>query len=1647
MKKYFILFCFLLFCYASVSAQTFSGGGSGTESSPWRLGTRSDIDTLAKYASSSSGKYYQLFRDIGDATSPVTTMIGTEFVSQLSGIGNCFQGNFDGNNYSIYVNLSGSLVSALFAFAENCKISNLTLAGNVSGTTHVGGIVGLLRNSGEIINCKNKANISGANSSSSFNYAKVGGIVCEINTEILSHKVFTIKNCSNTGNLLVAGSSCFGGILGSSYALGTDTVYIINCYNDSCEFSNTYSDFMISGGILGTAYSSSVVIDSCYNNVKLSFNGYSADIYVGGIVGGTNPNLATKITIRNSKNMAKINTTSRFASVGGIFGFNDSRCTLTVVNCLNLDSINVNVSGSNNEAQVGGILGLNLGRAAISHCRNYGATYTTGSYLKVAGIVGDNDAPNSHLYIDTCFNYVNHTSMANGSGLTHMGGILGDNFGYAFVTGCRNSGDILGYGTCNHYDLGGIVGDNMAKMTVTRCTNVGTIYTTQNTFYSSITLGGIVGFGNDEITVNNCHNAGLVKGVGNVGGIIGATTSGGTVSYNLNNGCIVLNNNSVNNSKGAIIGSKTSGNGLGSASYNYYDKQMSIYGGINNTDTYNQSTGKLTNELIGTETTFGSGLWHYNTGLYPMLYDDTICRVAASPAFLYNTSASTFNRHNAVSHHFTVSTTNGISWTSSNTSVVYIAGTSATIGGLGVADIYPNLGGIKRTVPITTIAPNYILVTRPDTVNNGTTTPDTTRTLGKVIIRAIPANCYEFVSWEDKNGNTISVKQIDTITFDRDTLLIATFQKIKVTLTLIKNPEAGGEVYGGGSMFCEVEDTIIAVPNYCYVFINWTDSITGEVVSKDVKYPIALNTNRTIVANFKKMENLIVKLVASPADGGGVSGDDTTNCSKQKIIISAIPNDCFKFLHWKDGATGNVFSEKALDTITAHTDFATNINLIAIFETDSILVTTNIYPKGAEGRTNVNGTSSAIKIGCGNDFIITATPISYCYKFLYWTNLAGDIVSKKLTDTLSSKNDISLTANFFVDTFMLILEVNPDGYGYTTGGGKILCGDKTVISAVPNRCKRFVNWTDAQTGKIMQYTQTDTIMLSTHTHLIANFVIDTFNLVLSSSPVNAGYLTGQGRYECGTNVSITAKTTKDCFTFSYWENVSTGEKIFESDPTIEITSNMNYIAHFLATDTFYLTLQYSPADIIVSLSGEGLYSTCDYIAECDINIYDNCTHFRNWTDKYSKVISNEINPTIMLHCDSILIANFDTDMYAISLTPAPIDAGTVNKVMYFKDTLRCNSEFIFEAKANKGWKFTNWTDSLTGQIISINSTDELNITSETKLIANFEIGYDSVTITLIANPTDGGELEGDGKYPVDAIVQLKATPNEGYVFTNWTENGIQLDKKTTFTLVAVRDMVIYGNFRDISSETFTVSLSSNLIDAAFLTGSGEYIPFDTAKIGAVPISGYYFKHWQTADGTIISESLDYAFQVTSDTHLVAYFYVDEYVITLSSVPSYMGNIEGGTTGFYPKGYIFELTAVPTAVPFDTSVYNFVSWTNEKGDILSKNKDYKFIVSAPAVIIANFTDDTSIMEYDSYNIYIFPNPVSNTLNIMVDDNFNKNTEISITDVLGRERINILTNNMKSDNNNYEIDISDFSPGVYFVRFNSGDRFIVKKMIVK
>ena len=234
-------------------------------------------------------------------------------------------------------------------------------------------------------------------------------------------------------------------------------------------------------------------------------------------------------------------------------------------------------------------------------------------------------------------------------------------------------------------------------------------------------------------------------------------------------------------------------------------------------------------------------------------------------------------------------------------------------------------------------------------------------------------------------------------------------------------------------------------------------------------------------------------------------------------------------------------------------------------------------------------------------------------------------------------------------------------------------------------------------------------------------------------------------------------------------------------------------------------------------------------------------------------------------------------------------------------------------------------------------------------------GGTTYTISVSANPSNGGTVTGGGTYNQGQQCTVSAIANSGYSFTNWTENGnvVSTNRNYTFTVTSNRTLV--ANFT-AQPQQYTINVSANPNNAGSVTGGGTYQQGQSCTVTATANAGYTFLRW-TENGNQVSTNASYTFTVTGNRTLVAQFQAQTYTINAVASPNYGGTVSGG--GTYNYGQTCTLTATPA------TGYTFVNWTKQ-GQVVSTNTIYSFSVTESATYQANF-------QAESYMVTLTANP--------------------------------------------------------------------------
>ena len=156
----------------------------------------------------------------------------------------------------------------------------------------------------------------------------------------------------------------------------------------------------------------------------------------------------------------------------------------------------------------------------------------------------------------------------------------------------------------------------------------------------------------------------------------------------------------------------------------------------------------------------------------------------------------------------------------------------------------------------------------------------------------------------------------------------------------------------------------------------------------------------------------------------------------------------------------------------------------------------------------------------------------------------------------------------------------------------------------------------------------------------------------------------------------------------------------------------------------------------------------------------------------------------------------------------------------------------------------------------------------------------SFTVSISANPSEGGSVSGGGNFEEGQSCTVIAVPASDYTFTHWTEDGSQVSDAASYTFVVNSNRTLVANFVSDGGgnggeepQYCTVSLSVFPENGGTVTGSGSYLKGSTCTIAASPNNGYTFVSWSDEINEL-SMDASYSFTVTGDRNLTALFAYD-----------------------------------------------------------------------------------------------------------------------------------------------------------------------------
>lgn len=666
------------------------------------------------------------------------------------------------------------------------------------------------------------------------------------------------------------------------------------------------------------------------------------------------------------------------------------------------------------------------------------------------------------------------------------------------------------------------------------------------------------------------------------------------------------------------------------------------------------------------------------------------------------------------------------------------------------------------------------------------------------------------------------------------------------TIKAMSSNSKMGSVSGSKKYLQGTQAVLEATPVEGYRFTRWQD---GSVLNPRT---IIVTTNAEYVADFA-VRQYRLELSVDEGINGVVVGSGMYNF-KDNVAITATPNDGYRFVKWSDG----------------NTKATRNVKMI-----DDISLTANFAPLTFDIATSVNGDKNGHgRVEGAGTFTYNATVTLKAiadsgYHFVSW----NDGVNTNPRVFAATKN-ISYEASFAHNLYALSVESEDITKGTVRGAGDFPYLERVTIEAVPEYGYSFDKWNDGNKENPR------VISVVGDKAYKASFVINTYEIKVSSTNLSKGTASGSGSYEYKTMAKIEANPLKGYY-FVKWSDDNT-----DNPRMVTVIQKADFEATF-AERVFNIDAKCeNSAQGKVLGAGSYRYGS-NVLLRADA---EKGYHFVKWDD------NNTDNPrTLTVEEDKTLTALFEINTYVLKATVDFIDRGTI----------KGNGKYQFgeiatlEAQPRTGYHFTHWSDG--------NTENPRQVAMQDNYEYQAQFDLDKYIMRATSSDEKQGKVTGSGEYLYNYTATLRAIPAEGFHFTSWSDRNADNPRNISMT----KDEELEAQF---SPDVFVITVKSADVDRGMVSGAGRFEYKYQGQVTATPKNGYHFARWN--DNVTVNPR---EINVEEDATYIAYFEPNIYTVEATTNDIQRGYASG--SGDYEFNAAASLRAVPS------TGYQFAKWSD------------------------------------------------------------------------------------------------------------------------
>jgi gingipain R len=655
--------------------------------------------------------------------------------------------------------------------------------------------------------------------------------------------------------------------------------------------------------------------------------------------------------------------------------------------------------------------------------------------------------------------------------------------------------------------------------------------------------------------------------------------------------------------------------------------------------------------------------------------------------------------------------------------------------------------------------------------------------------------------------------------------------------------------------------TLTATPEAGYCLSSWTvkkGSTSIPVTNNQFTMP---EGDVTVTATF--VQGLQVTLAS--VMHGSISADPLYALQGMTINLTATPAQGYEFGSWVVNKTGDVNTTVTVNNnsfimpnypVTVSANFVLGPTDLTVYNGTATNQYIPMYGYYFDDYTKSEYIIPASRLTAMNGCTVSAItfyPSSVATTNSSWANTNQTVFLKEVSGTTLGGSFSGTSGATTVKQGLLEMPTAGTAYTitfdtpYTYNGGNLLIGIYNTAKGSYNK----VEWygTSNQTSGVSAYGNNSSnlnsvgynaqsfIPKTTFTYMPASS--DPVAITVSANPANGGTVTGAGTYDPGTTATLTA-TANEGYTFTNWTKNGVAVSTNASYSfTVNAANSGAYVANF-TLNSYTITATAVPAEFgAVTVAGSRgnredlVYDFEDGTQGWTVLKGNTGNSPNNWMHNTSYPTSNNNFTTGYGHnsSDGFMLSEsyisgsssgsgtaVTPDNYLVS--PQVRLGGSISFYAGGRNTQYCAEKFSVMVSTTSNTNTASFTTVET-MILSLDNAGYTSSPYTVDLSAYSGRGYiairhwdcydqwflcvDDITIVEGEDPSTGS-----GNFNYGETCTVTATPDEGYHFVNWTENGTEVSSEASYSFTVTGDRDLVANFQEGVEVTQTSELAAGL---------------------------------------------------------------------------------------------------------------------------------------------------------------------------------------------------------------------------------------------